>query len=101
MAPHISEELWQRAKWGEGDLSQKDWPKADESLAEEESITLPIQVNGKMRGQIEVAKNLDEAELKEKILSMENVSKFIPDKSAIKRFIVVPGRIVNIVVAEQ
>ena len=99
LAPHISEELWQRAQWGEGDLSRKDWPKADEALAEEESITLPIQVNGKMRGQIEVAKNLNEAELREKVLSMENVSKFIPDESAIKRFIVVPGRIVNIVVA--
>jgi len=42
---------------------------------------------------------LNEAELREKVLSMENVSKFIPDESAIKRFIVVPGRIVNIVVA--
>ncbi|MEC7227105.1 MAG: class I tRNA ligase family protein, partial [Candidatus Latescibacterota bacterium] len=99
LAPHISEELWQRAQWGEGDLSREDWPQADEALAEEETITLPIQVNGKMRGQIEIAKNLDEAVLKEKILSMENVSKFIPDKSAIKRFIVVPGRIVNIVVS--
>ena len=91
LAPHISEELWQRAQWGEGDLSRKEWPIADEELAEEDTITLPIQVNGKMRGQIEVGKNLDETELKEIILSMENVSKFIPNESAIKRFIVVLG----------
>ena len=41
LAPHISEELWQRAQWGDGDLSREEWPQADEALAEEDTITLP------------------------------------------------------------
>ena len=53
-----------------------------------------------MRGQIEVDKHIEEEELKKIVLEMENVSKFIPSEETIKRFIVVPGRIVNIVVSE-
>ena len=100
LAPHISEELWERGNWGRGNLAHQTWPKADKALAAEDTVTLPIQVNGKMRGQIEVDKHIEEEELKKIVLEMENVSKFIPSEEAIKRFIVVPGRIVNIVVSE-
>ncbi len=98
MAPHIAEELWQRAGWGEGVLAHRAWPIADEGLAAEDTITLPIQVNGKMRGQIETPVDISEEDLKTRVLAMENVRKFIPESAVIKRFIVVPGRIVNIVV---
>ncbi len=100
MAPHIAEELWHRAGWGEGVLAHRAWPVGDETLAAEETITLPIQVNGKMRGQIEISVDLSEDDLKAQVLAMENVQKFIPEGAQIKRFIVVPGRIVNIVVGK-
>mgnify|MGYP006228957195 FL=1 len=100
LAPHISEELWERGNWGRGNLAHQTWPKADKALAAEDTVTLPIQVNGKMRGQIEVDKHIEEEELKKIVLEMENVSKFIPSEETIKRFIVVPGRIVNIVVSK-
>jgi leucyl-tRNA synthetase len=67
-------------------------------MAAEEVITLPIQVNGKMRGQIDVAVDISEEELRERVLNLENVKKFIPEGAQLRRFIVVPGRIVNIVV---
>lgn len=98
LAPHIAEELWFRAGWGEGVLSHRAWPKADKAMAAEDVITLPIQVNGKMRGQIDVAVDISEEELRERVLNMENVKKFIPEGAQLRRFIVVPGRIVNIVV---
>ena len=84
---------------GEGELSYQEWPIADESLIVEDTVTLPIQVNGKMRGQIDVPVDIDEDDLKKQVLELENVLKFIEDPQRIKRFIVVPGRIVNIVVA--
>ena len=99
LAPHIAEEIWSLIGWGEGELSYQEWPIADESLIVEDTVTLPIQVNGKMRGQIDVPVDIDEDDLKKQVLELENVLKFIEDHQRIKRFIVVPGRIVNIVVA--
>jgi leucyl-tRNA synthetase len=98
LAPHIAEEIWSLAQWGEGQLTREDWPIGDESLTVEDTIILPIQINGKMRGQIEVAVDIEEEDLKAQVLELENVLKFIEDPKRIKRFIVVPGRIVNIVI---
>lgn len=99
LAPHIAEEIWSICGWADGELSYQDWPMADESLIVEDTVTLPIQVNGKMRGQIEVPVGIAEDDLKREVLQLENVLKFIESPDRIKRFIVVPGRIVNIVVA--
>ena len=97
-APHITEEINSRWKDGfETGLSSAPWPVADEKYLVNELITLPIQVNGKVRGKISVIPNITEEELKEKILNMDNVIKFINNPEEIKRFILVPGRIVNIV----
>ena len=98
LAPHIGEELWLRCGFGDGDLYGQDWPGFDAAAVEEETISLPIQVNGKVRASIDVPVDVDEEQLRERVLSQENVQRFVPDPSAIKRFIVVPGRIINIVI---
>ena len=72
------------------------WPVADESLLVEASVTLPIQINGKRRGEITVAKDLDKAEVEKLALAHEAVVKAL-DGGQPKKVIVVPGRIVNVV----
>ena len=97
-APHISEEVWQIAGLGDGDLSWHAWPQIDATYLVEEMMTLPVQINGKMRGSVEVAKGMTEQDLRRTIMELENIRRHIPDPEAIKRFIVVPGKIVNIVI---
>ena len=98
LAPHIAEELWVLWGFGRGDISRQAWPAVDDALILEETVVLPIQINGKVRGSIEVPVDIEEAELRSEILEMENIRRHIPDPSLVARFIVVPKRIVNIVV---
>ncbi len=98
LAPHIAEELWVLWGFGNGDISCQPWPVVDANLIVEETVVLPIQINGKVRGSIEVPVDIAEAELRREILDMENIRKHIPDPSLVARFILVPKRIVNIVV---
>ncbi|MDE2735594.1 MAG: leucine--tRNA ligase [Gemmatimonadota bacterium] len=97
-APHIAEELWEMAGFGRGDLSCQSWPDWDAAKAAEGMIVVPIQVNGKMRGQVEVPVRTGEEEIKSLVLDMEIIQKYVADEAAIKRFIWVPDKIVNIVV---
>jgi len=76
---------------------QQQWPEPDERMVQEETITLPVQVNGKVRGNIEVAVDVAEEDLRGKVLAMENIQRFLPDSREIRRFILVPGKIVNVV----
>ncbi len=96
MTPHLSEELWQMLG-GEGLVATALWPIADETMLIDDTITLPIQINGKRRAEISVAKDLDKAEVEKIALSTEAVQKAL-DGAAPKKVIVVPGRIVNVVV---
>ena len=96
MMPHLAEELWD--KMGGQDLvANTAWPEADPALLVEDSITIAVQVNGKVRGTIDVAKDAVEDTVKGQALTLENVASFIGDKE-IRKVIVVPNRIVNIVV---
>ena len=97
-APHIAEELWEMASFGRGDLSRQSWPDWDAAKAAEDMIVVPIQVNGKMRGQVEVPVQTGEEEIKSLVFDMESIQKYVADEAAIKRFIWVPDKIVNIVV---
>ena len=97
LAPHISEEIWEICKFGSGDLSRQSWPVADLSLLTEDTVNLPIQVNGKTRGTIEVPPGIDEDELRQKVMKMPGILRHVPDPDKIRRFILVPGKIVNIV----
>ena len=95
-APHLAEEIWQML--GHSDtLTYEPWPTYDAALAEETTVTMGVQVNGKVRGEISLPKDADEATAKQLALADAKVAKFVGDND-IKKFIYVPGRIVNIVV---
>jgi leucyl-tRNA synthetase len=96
MTPHLSEELW-ALLGGEGLIANAPWPVADEAMLVEDTVTLPIQVNGKRRGEIEVAKDLPKDDIEKLALAHEAVVKAL-DGGQPKKLIVVPGRIVNVVV---
>ena len=96
IAPHFSEELWQGLGHSES-ITRAEWPRADESLLTEENITVVVQVNGKVRSAVTAVKDISEEKLKELCLSDEAVKKRI-EGSVIKKIIVVPGKLVNIVI---
>jgi len=94
-APHIADELW--SQLGNKELVQNaSWPTWDESLTVDDVITIAVQVQGKLRGEIEVAKDADAEFVKAESLKHENVAKFVGDKKPTK-VIYVPGRLVNVV----
>ena len=94
-APHITEELNEQI--GNKPICESSWPKYDESKIVEDTISIGVQVNGKVRGTVDI--NVDDSEdvIKEKAMSEENVKKHIQGKEIVK-VIVIKGRIVNIVV---
>jgi leucyl-tRNA synthetase len=96
MTPHLAEACW-AALGNESMLATKPWSEVDRSLLDDDTLTLPIQVNGKKRGDINVAKDADKAAVEAAVLADEAVQQLL-DGRAPKRVIVVPQRIVNIVV---
>lgn len=95
-APHISEELW--SKLGGADLVyQASWPRHDENLLTEERLSLAIQVNGKLRDEMEVAQDLSEEEIITQALSREKIQLWMKGRSH-QKTIYVKGKLVNIVV---
>ncbi len=96
VAPHITEEIWEILGL-EGRLFEQVWPSYDESKTIEDSIDMPIQVNGKVRATIKVDRNITKEELRKISEADENVNRFLEGKEIVKE-IFVPGRIYNIVV---
>ena len=96
MTPHLAEDIWAH-QGGKGLIINAPWPQADEGMLVETTVTLPIQVNGKRRAEITVAKDLSQDELERLALSNEAILRAL-DGAATKKVVVVPGRIVNIVV---
>ncbi|NDR58575.1 leucine--tRNA ligase [Aliiruegeria sabulilitoris] len=96
MTPHLAEEVWSMLG-GEGLVARAPWPKADAAMLVDDTITLPIQINGKKRGELEVAKDADKATVEALVLAHDAVIRAL-DGGQPKKLIVVPGRIVNVVV---
>ncbi|UXX82668.1 leucine--tRNA ligase [Roseovarius pelagicus] len=96
MTPHLAEELWQMLG-GEGLIVTAPWPVADASMLVDDTITLPVQVNGKRRGEINVAQDAPKEEVEKIALALDAVQRAM-DGAQPKKVIVVPGRIVNVVV---
>ena len=93
--PHLAEEMW--ARMGKTSfIVAESWPVGDASLAADNVVTLAVQICGKMRGTIEIPANANEQTAKEAALALENVKKQLEGKE-IRKIIVVPNRIVNIV----
>jgi leucyl-tRNA synthetase len=95
ITPHISHELWQRLGHADAVIDAQ-WPQFDESALVQDSLTLVVQVNGKLRGQIEVPASASREEVEAAARSNDNVLRFT-EGLAIRKVIVVPGKLVNIV----
>ncbi len=94
-APHMAEELWHQL--GHGNLVQDTlWPAWDDSFVAESVITIAVQVNGKLRGEIRIAKDAHDDDVKSAALAHENVAKFVGDQKPAK-VLYIPGRLVSIV----
>ncbi|MGE5557666.1 MAG: leucine--tRNA ligase [Bacillota bacterium] len=96
--PHITEEIWDRLDYAYSIHNQR-WPKYDPALAAEETIEIALQINGKIRHRIVIPVNSPEEAVKTAALENESVKKAVAGKK-IKKIIVVPDRLVNIVVAD-
>jgi leucyl-tRNA synthetase len=96
IAPHISEELWERTG-GPYSIHLQSWPEADAELAREDEVTLVVQVNGKVRHRIQVPVEISEERAKELALGSEQVRRHLEGKQP-RRVIYVPGKLVNVVV---
>ena len=94
--PHLSEEIWQMLDQ-DGTVMTAPWPVADEAMLVEDTVTLPIQVNGKRRSELVVAKDAAKEDIEAMALADDAVQRAL-DGGAPKKLIVVPGRIVNVVV---
>ena len=98
-APHLAEEAWHLLAGEEdpGFVVLEPWPEHDEALCVEDMITVVVQVMGKVRDRLEVARDTPKDELERLALASENAQRFIEGKTP-KKIIVVPGRLINIVV---
>ncbi|WP_377509499.1 leucine--tRNA ligase [Octadecabacter sp. R77987] len=96
MTPHLAEDIWAMLG-GEGLIANAPWPTADEAMLVEDTVTLPIQINGKRRSEITVAKDMPKDEIEKLVLADQAVVRTL-DGAAPKKLIVVPGRIVNVVI---
>ena len=96
MTPHLAEEIW-AYQGGEGLLVNAPWPQADPAMLVDDTITMPIQINGKRRAEISVAKDMPKQEVEKLALAHEAVIKALGGSQP-KKLIVVPGRIINVVI---
>ena len=100
-APHLTEEIHSRLQTAfpalaQTQLCQKSWPEWEEALLEENTVPMVIQVNGKLRDKLEVPKDISREELEKQALASAKVKTFL-DGTTVRKVIVVPGRLVNIV----
>ncbi|MBK5102968.1 MAG: leucine--tRNA ligase [Burkholderiales bacterium] len=96
IAPHVTHELWRELGYGE-DILHAPWPEPDPAALEQDEVELVVQVNGKLRGNIRIAKTAGKEAIEAAAIANEQVQKFVAGKT-VKKIIVVPGRLVNVVI---
>jgi len=96
ITPHIAHHLWRELKFGE-DVMRAPWPEPDPAALEQDEVELVVQVNGKLRGSIKVPKAAGRTEIEELARANPNVQRFVAGQN-VKKVVVVPGRLVNLVV---
>ena len=96
IAPHICEELWSRMGYTRA-LATEPWPRHDPEALKTSEVTVVVQVNGKLRGQISVAADATSKDIETQALNDQNVARHIEGKNIVKT-IVIPGKLVNVVV---
>ena len=97
ITPHICDYLWRELNYGE-DILKAPWPRPDPAALVQDKVELVVQVNGKVRGKVLVSPDATKQEIEQTALSEENVKRFTKEKN-VKRIIIVPKRLVNIVVS--
>ncbi len=95
MMPHLAEECW-TALGGQGLVAEQPWPTFDPMLIVENEVTYPVQLNGKKRGDLTIARDADQAAIEQAVLALDFVQKALEGKTP-RKVIVVPQRIVNVV----
>ncbi|MBF0570910.1 MAG: leucine--tRNA ligase [Candidatus Omnitrophica bacterium] len=95
--PHVAEEMWQMMGKNEATIARVAWPSFDENALKTSTIVIAVQVNGRIRAQIQVTPDKPPEELRRICLADQGVAKYVQE-SAIKKFIVVPNKLVSIVV---
>jgi leucyl-tRNA synthetase len=96
IVPHVTQALWQELKYGD-DILSTPWPEVNEAALVQDEIEIVLQVNGKLRGNLTVAKTASKAMLEQLALAHPAVQKYLAGEAA-KKIVVVPGRLINIVV---
>jgi leucyl-tRNA synthetase len=96
MMPHLAEECWQTLG-GDGLLAHRPWPAVDQAMIAENTVVLPIQINGKKRGELTIAIDASQAEIEKATLELDVVRGALAGQTP-KKIVVVPKRIVNVVV---
>jgi leucyl-tRNA synthetase len=96
IAPHIAHHLWRELKFGD-DIMMAPWPEPDPAALEQDEVELVVQVNGKLRGSIRVPKAADRVTIERLARENQNVQRFVAGQN-VKKVVVVPGRLVNLVV---
>jgi leucyl-tRNA synthetase len=96
VAPHIAEELWTNQLGKPYSVHQQPWPRVDEDAAREDTIEIPVQVNGKVRDRVVVAAEASEDEIKSAALASEGVQKYLEGREP-RKVIVANKRLVNVV----
>lgn len=94
--PHIAEELWEMLG-KDSRMIGKEWPRYNPQYVEEDTVLVVVQVNGKLRDRCEVDRDIDQEQLREIVLTLDNVKRHIEGKTVMKT-IVVPNKLVNVVV---
>lgn len=97
IAPHITQSLWKALGYGD-DILSANWPEPLEAAMVQDEIELVVQVNGKLRGSITVARTLDKAAIEQQAVAQPFVQKYIEEGATVRKIIVVPNKLVNIVV---
>ncbi|NJE41057.1 leucine--tRNA ligase [Faecalicoccus pleomorphus] len=95
-APHLGEELWATIFGQKDSITYEPWPTYDEAMLVDKTVTIVVQVNGKVRGKFEAAVDADQAKIQEQALQLENVQHQLEGKT-VRKVIVVKGKVVNIV----
>jgi leucyl-tRNA synthetase len=95
MMPHLAEECWERLGHS-GAVAYAAWPVIDPVLAKDETVTMPVQINGKKRGELVIARDTDVKTVEAEALQLEDVQRALEGRP-VKKIIVVPNRIVNVV----
>lgn len=95
-APHLGEELWATIFDQKDSITYEPWPTYDEAMLVDKTVTIVVQVNGKVRGKFEAAADAEEAKIQEQALQLENVQHQLEGKT-VRKVIVVKGKVVNIV----